>query len=181
MDAQKLEFEDDTFDVVTCGLALFYFPDIEGALKEMWRVLKPGGRLGVSSADPENAFSPLSEPYMAGLRKASEKLNLDPPAYSELAALTRRKDTLEGLIKQAGFQGVEVREEDIPVRFNSFEDWWAYGRGSTWGELLLEQMTEEQREDFQSKHQSEVEKLFGDEGVKTATPVLFGVAEKPMM
>jgi aconitate hydratase len=179
MDAQKLEFEDSTFDVVTCGLALFYFPDIEGALNEMLRVLKPGGRLGVSSADAENAFSPLSEPYMAGLRKASDVLQLNPPAYSDVAVLTRRQDTLEGLIKQAGFEHVEVHEEDIPVRFNSFEDWWAYGRGSTWGEILLDQMGEEQRTEFQHNHKAEVEKLFGEEGVKTATPVLFGVAVKP--
>ena len=179
MDAQNLEFEDNTFDVVACGLALFYFPDIEGALQEMWRVLKPGGKLGVSSADAENAFSPLSEPYMAGLRKTSERLNLDPPAYSELAALTRRKDTLQELIKKAGFEGVQMHEEDIPVRFNSFEDWWTYGRGSTWGEILLDQMTEEQRADFQASHNEEVGKLFGDEGVKTATPVLFATAVKP--
>jgi ubiquinone/menaquinone biosynthesis C-methylase UbiE/3-isopropylmalate dehydratase small subunit len=179
MDAQNLEFEDNTFDVVACGLALFYFPDIEGALQEMWRVLKPGGKLGVSSADAENAFSPLSEPYMAGLRKTSERLNLDPPAYSELAALTRRKDGLQDLIKKAGFEHVEISEEDIPVRFNSFEDWWTYGRGSTWGEILLDQMTQEQRSEFQLAHNEEVGKLFGDEGVKTATPVLFAIAEKP--
>ncbi|HET9494800.1 MAG TPA: class I SAM-dependent methyltransferase [Chloroflexia bacterium] len=179
MDAQHLEFEDNTFDVVVCGLAVFYFPDIEGALQEMRRVLKPGGKFGVSSADPENAFSPLSEPYMAGLRKASDKLGLNPPAYSDVAALTRRKDTLAGLIKQAGFERVEVNEENVPVRFNSFEDWWAYGRGSTWGEILLEQMIEDQRVDFQRAHRAEVEKLFGEEGVKTATPVLFGVAYKP--
>lgn len=179
MDAQKLEFEDSSFDVVACGLALFYFPDIEGALKEMWRVLKPGGRLGVSSADAENAFSPLSEPYMARLRKASEQHAINPPAYSDLSVLTRRKDTLQGLIKQIGFKRVEVHEEDIPVRFTSFEDWWAYGRGSTWGEILLDQMTEEQRNEFQRSHREEVEKLFGSEGVKTATPVLFAVALKP--
>ncbi len=38
MNAQELKFPDDTFDVVTCSLAIFYFPDIPGALKEMLRV-----------------------------------------------------------------------------------------------------------------------------------------------
>ena len=58
MNAQHLEFEDNTFDLVVCSLAIFYFPDIPGALNEMIRVLKPGGRLALSSADPGTVFTP---------------------------------------------------------------------------------------------------------------------------
>lgn len=45
MDAAALNFEDDTFDYVTASLILSVVPHPENALKEMIRVLKPGGVL----------------------------------------------------------------------------------------------------------------------------------------
>lgn len=45
MDAQALELADASFDVVLCALGLMYVPEPERALREMRRVLRPGGRL----------------------------------------------------------------------------------------------------------------------------------------
>src|SRR5688572_1828294 len=42
MDAEALDFDSDTFDVVLCGFGLFFFPHLEKALAEFMRVLKPG-------------------------------------------------------------------------------------------------------------------------------------------
>lgn len=44
MDAEALGFSDNSFDVVICSLGLMYFPYPQKALREMHRVLKPGGR-----------------------------------------------------------------------------------------------------------------------------------------
>src|SRR5436305_5315872 len=43
--AEQLEFDDESFDTVTCTLALCTIPDDRAAVMEMWRVLRPGGRL----------------------------------------------------------------------------------------------------------------------------------------
>lgn len=48
MDAEKLEFPENNFDAVISLCAVFHFPAITDALSEMYRVLKPGGRLTVS-------------------------------------------------------------------------------------------------------------------------------------
>jgi ubiquinone/menaquinone biosynthesis C-methylase UbiE len=43
--AEALDFDDASFDTVTCTLALCTIPDDRAAVAEMWRVLRPGGRL----------------------------------------------------------------------------------------------------------------------------------------
>ncbi|GIV84142.1 MAG: hypothetical protein KatS3mg052_1149 [Candidatus Roseilinea sp.] len=48
-DAQRLPFDADAFDVVTCLEALEFMRDQRAAIREMWRVLKPGGLLLVSN------------------------------------------------------------------------------------------------------------------------------------
>ena len=48
MDAESLTLPDASFDVALCGLGLMYVPDPEQALREMRRVLRPGGRVAVA-------------------------------------------------------------------------------------------------------------------------------------
>jgi ubiquinone/menaquinone biosynthesis C-methylase UbiE len=45
--ATKMPFPDAAFDIVYCQLGLQFFPDRPAALHEMYRVLAPGGRLGL--------------------------------------------------------------------------------------------------------------------------------------
>ena len=45
--AMALPFLDSSFDLVSCRRSFHHFPSIDGALAEMVRVLKPGGRLGI--------------------------------------------------------------------------------------------------------------------------------------
>jgi demethylmenaquinone methyltransferase / 2-methoxy-6-polyprenyl-1,4-benzoquinol methylase len=56
-DALRIPFEDETFDVVTIGYGLRNLASWQRGLKEMCRVLKPGGRLLILEfAQPPNAF-----------------------------------------------------------------------------------------------------------------------------
>ena len=51
-DATKLPLPDESYDVVMSQYSLMYFPDRIAALKEMMRVLKPGGRLAIAVWGP---------------------------------------------------------------------------------------------------------------------------------
>ncbi|MBF0441601.1 MAG: class I SAM-dependent methyltransferase [Oligoflexales bacterium] len=57
--AEALPFPDNSFDMVTCQTVLIHVPDPKRALREMIRVLKPGGLIAV--AEPNNVASNLIE------------------------------------------------------------------------------------------------------------------------
>ena len=63
MNAQELALPDGHFDVVLCSLGLMYLPDPEQALREMRRVLRPGGRvvLAVWGERARCGWAPLFE------------------------------------------------------------------------------------------------------------------------
>ncbi|TDD30337.1 methyltransferase domain-containing protein [Kribbella turkmenica] len=50
-DVAALPFEDGSFDAVTCQSAAMFFPDVVGALREMGRVTRPGGKVAVQVFD----------------------------------------------------------------------------------------------------------------------------------
>src|SRR5687767_3132125 len=64
MDAEDLDFPEAAFDRVFCGFGIMFFPNLHRALAEFRRVLKPSGRLGVSTwrvTDTEDLIAVLRD------------------------------------------------------------------------------------------------------------------------
>src|SRR5579864_7249412 len=82
MDAQKLDLQDNTFDAIICRLGLMLIPNPQQALREIQRVLKPGGKLAalVWSA-PEN--NPLFSLPLAIVSKYAREASSHPFALSD--------------------------------------------------------------------------------------------------
>jgi len=112
-DAEKLPFPTDTFDIVTVAFGLRNMTHKDAALKEMCRVLKPGGRLLVLEftkvAKPlENAYDWYSFKLLPKIGKVVAN---DEDSYRYLAESIRMhpdQATLKGLMKTAGFGHVDV-------------------------------------------------------------------------
>jgi demethylmenaquinone methyltransferase/2-methoxy-6-polyprenyl-1,4-benzoquinol methylase len=114
-DAMALPFPDGTFDVVTVGFGLRNMPSYEGALAEMARVLKPGGRLVCLETTPltvplvRRAFAWYFSHFVP---KIGGIISGDPAAYAYLpasAAAFPDAETLGRLMLAAGFTRVRYR------------------------------------------------------------------------
>jgi demethylmenaquinone methyltransferase/2-methoxy-6-polyprenyl-1,4-benzoquinol methylase len=107
-DAVKLPFPDGTFDAVTISFALRNVQDTEGALRELGRVTRPGGRLVVCEfSTPVNGpFRTVYLEYlMRSLPAVARAVSSNPEAYVYLAESIRAWPDQAGLaerIAQAG-------------------------------------------------------------------------------
>jgi ubiquinone/menaquinone biosynthesis C-methylase UbiE len=70
MDAERLEFKDGTFDVVLSLFAVLHFPNPSAALSEMFRVLRPGGRLVFAVGGGPALFSTAT--VVEGIRRVRQ-------------------------------------------------------------------------------------------------------------
>ena len=117
-DTLDLPFEDASFDVVTVAFGLRNMANYEAALKEMRRVLRPGGHaLVLDFSLPEG---PLRKPYRWYLHRVLPKLagylTRQPDAYEYLGGSIEEfpmGEEMAGLIGRCGFGDAEV----IPVTF----------------------------------------------------------------
>lgn len=105
---QALPFEDGSFDAVLCQQGLQFFPDQAGALKEMKRVLKPGGHLTLAMWKDAKAMT-----LFAAFHDALEAVLADAPKRAALGWLELAQ--LRGLLEQAGFKDAAVTEETMNV------------------------------------------------------------------
>ncbi|MFE9371777.1 demethylmenaquinone methyltransferase [Streptomyces sp. NPDC006711] len=114
-DATKLPFRDDTFDAVTISFGLRNVQDTDAALREMYRVTKPGGRVVICEFS-QPTWKPLRTVYteylMRALPPVATAVSSNPEAYVYLAESIRAwpaQDALAARLQGAGWSKVAWR------------------------------------------------------------------------
>ena len=107
-DICNLAADDGTMDVVTCTQVLLYVKEVEKAIEEMHRALKPGGRIAVLETDWRGMV-------MSGNAEITEKII---QAWDQTVASPNLPPRLPGLLRRQGFVG--VRSEAIPLLNTSY-------------------------------------------------------------
>jgi ubiquinone/menaquinone biosynthesis C-methylase UbiE len=102
--ALELPVPDAKFDVAMCQQAIMFIPDRELAIREMYRALKPGGRIGL------NVFrTPEHVPSFAFLIRALEKHAGSAAAeFMRAPFIMESTSQMRSLFEQAGFVDIEV-------------------------------------------------------------------------
>lgn len=122
MDAEHLDFPDASFDAVLCGFALFFFPEVERALSEFRRTLRPDGRIAVTTWGGFDKrwewFYKLTEKYLPPPPQQSQ------PPTSPAQLNFRTPEGMEKLLNAAGFTEIQVISEMRDFTYATKEEWW---------------------------------------------------------
>lgn len=111
-DAQDLPFPDNSFDAAVCGYGLMHVPDPKIALREMKRVVRPGGRVAISSWDGSAPNNGLSLIYAAVGAHGHFDVQLPHgPDFFQFGT----EDKMDSAFREIGF---------LDVRATPFEQYW---------------------------------------------------------
>jgi ubiquinone/menaquinone biosynthesis C-methylase UbiE len=127
------EFENDGFDVVYLNSVFHWVGDKPRALAEMFRVLKPNGRVGLNCQDPDQ---PHQSRILVRQAVAKAAIKLDPQiAYPSLGV---SGDELKELVKAAGFVEYVGELRTFIDTFTDVDALLTWSSSSTFGNFLLD-------------------------------------------
>lgn len=122
-DAQALPLPDEAVDVALMALVLFFLPDPALGLREMLRVVRPGGTVAAYHWDMAGGGFPL-QPVLDAVRAEGYEAQQPPSGWA--SAL----DASERLWREAGMVDVQTRQFEVARRFDGVDDFWRTTQGS---------------------------------------------------
>src|SRR5262249_24509567 len=128
-DMTALNYPDASFDVVVSVFSIFFVPDMEGLVRELWRMVRPGGRLAVTTWGPR-IFEPAYSRWLIAVgRERPDLVTAFNPWDRITDVMSVRK-----LLQDGGVRDAEVIPEMGVQPLRSADDWWtiALGSGLRW-------------------------------------------------
>ncbi len=134
-DAEYIDFNDESFDVILCSTAIVYFKDIPAAINKWYRYLKPGGILGFSCCSEESCGAPL-------IIEICSKHGIQLTSINEP---TGTPEKCHQLLVEAGFENIKVKIQQLGYYRNldQAREWnggWFHPRENPLLEVSSEQM-----------------------------------------
>lgn len=119
MDAEHLDFRNNYFDYAVCSYGLFFMPDMQAALLDWVRVLKPGGTLAFTCFET-SAFQPMLDNFATCLQEFGVEL---PNGLFGSQRITSMKHCQE-LLAEAGIEQITVECAQLGYHLKDETEWW---------------------------------------------------------
>jgi SAM-dependent methyltransferase len=119
--AESMPLPDESFGVVLCQLGLQFVPDKSAALREIRRVLVPGGRFVMNVPGPTPPLFAIADEALG------RYIGPEAAGFVRLVFSLHDPGELRGLLRGAGLEDVEVRVEHKTLRLPPPENFlWQY-------------------------------------------------------
>ncbi len=158
-------FREQSFDAAVCAFGIFFVEDMDSQLSRIASMVKPGGRIMISSFD-EQYFEPMKGMFIA--RMAGYGVQAPAQGWKRIASGAGCTE----FFKQAGLNNVRVETKNQGYHLNSALEWWEI----VWNAGLRRMFTSLSPVDqarFQQEHLQEVEALRAVEGIWLDVGVLY--------
>ena len=169
MDAENIEYEDDSFDIITCGYGLFFYPEMENAFAKICNKLKSGGRVAFSTF-AKDAFYPYAEKFLELLKE----YDVEAPELSR--ARLQDEEQIRTLCAQAEAVCVLVKKHEIRYEI-AVDDWWALINNGGY-KSLLDQVEPQMLNEFRQRHLERIGQLSENGKIILNADSLYGMAGK---
>ncbi len=120
-DACEMPFTGESFDKISCRMGFMFFPDMQLAANEMFRVLKQDGKIATSVW-----FTPQKNTWIGSVMSVVNKYipSTPPPAGAPGMFRCAQPGLMKSILQNAGF--TNIREEEIvgKNRYDNFADMW---------------------------------------------------------
>lgn len=171
MDAEDLQFDDGIFDVVLCGFALFFFPDMIRGMHEMRRVLRRRGHVAFSTF-ARGALEPMRGITLAHLGRYGVA---HPQISREPWMALNDPEHLHLLMEKGGLQKRRVVRKSTGYTLKAAEEWWGFVWGNGRWQKELRQLPPATLQRLRSEILAEVDNLKTGEGIWLDASALIGI------
>ena len=169
-DMTSLGFPDMHFDAVVSVFSVFFVPDMERQIAELWRMLRPGGQLAITSWKA-SFLAPCVEPFWDAVERLRPDLRR---AFNPWERIDNRERLYQAL-QSGGLSNIEIEDHPDRQELADPADWWTVvlGSGLCW---TVDQLSQAEAD---SLRQASVAWVEDNNVTSFDTSVLFARARKP--
>ena len=164
---------DRSFDAVVLNAVLHWLPEKTGPLLSLWRVLRPNGRLGISTGLKGDVPE-----LVAAARAALAEPPFDQhPRPREGITFRVEADELRALLQTTGFQAVQLEVRESQARHSSPESAMRYMEASSFGNMVGH-LPPELREPARARMRERFAALARPDGIVSINRRIVAIAER---
>lgn len=120
-DVCELPFDQNFFDKISCRMGFMFFPDMQLASDQMYKVLKPGGRMATAVW-----AGPAKNVWISSIMSTiSRNMQIPPPPEGAPSIFRCAKPgMIKGIMEKSGFKNVKEKEVNGKMLLEGFEIFW---------------------------------------------------------